>query len=274
MADSSRTGSATENRSLARGLNVLLALNEFNPATVTQVVGATGLAKATVIRLLQTLRSQGYIDQDKNSGGYKLLPKVRLLASSMLMSNTFSLAIKRYLSEFAQQVKWPSDFLMPEGSAMTLQVTSRNVAPITLKRFDQTRFPLLRSASGQAYLSVLPGAERQRTIATLSAAEGEGQPENLARHTEQQALVARQQGYATAYYNTPLDGICVFAMPVVVNDRPIGALAILLLHEAVTEHQLEDSLLPRLREAATEVGKLYMLHGGPAVGAETDPLLD
>jgi IclR family transcriptional regulator, mhp operon transcriptional activator len=263
---------AAENRSFVRGLSVLLAVNEHNPATVSQVVNVTGLAKATVIRLLQTLRNQGYIDVDQESGGYKPLPKVRLLASSMMMANTFSIAIKRYLNEFAQRVKWPADFLIPEGSAMSLQTTNRNEAPIGLKRFEQTRFPILTSASGLAYLEALPRAERQKVIATVAANEEGHRAAAVARHTEQQVLATRERGHGAAYYNAPLDGMCAIAVPVFANERPIGSLALLILHEAVTPEQLSDNLLPKLHQAAAEVGKLYVQHGGtvPAVLFEHD----
>ncbi|WP_166365642.1 helix-turn-helix domain-containing protein [Pseudomonas akapageensis] len=262
LNDTEDKGVAVENRSFIRGLNVLVAVNEHNPATVSQVVAATGLAKATAIRLLYTLRSQGYIAFDQDAGGYKPLPKVRLLASSMMMSNTFGIAIRQYLNDFSQQVKWPSDFLMPEGNAMVLQATNRNVAPIGLKRFEQTRFPMLSSASGMAYLASIAKGLRQELVMTISTAEDGNKAAATARLIEQRILDTQERGYGTAYYNTPLDGMCAIGVPVLVHEKTIGALTLLVLHDAVTPDQLDGTLLPKLRAAASEIGRLYVQHGG------------
>ncbi|MGE3159998.1 MAG: helix-turn-helix domain-containing protein, partial [Xanthobacteraceae bacterium] len=67
---------------LERGLSVLAAINEFAPASLSILVDATGLPKATVVRLLHTLREAGYVEHAENAG-YRLLPRVRNLFSSI-----------------------------------------------------------------------------------------------------------------------------------------------------------------------------------------------
>ncbi|MEH6473768.1 MAG: helix-turn-helix domain-containing protein, partial [Halopseudomonas sp.] len=194
-------------QSLVRGLNVLVAVNENTPATVTQIVAGTGLPKATVIRLLKTLKAEGYIDNDPEAGGYKPLPKVRLLASPMIAENSFAISARRFLNDFAQVVKWPADILMPEGASMVVQASNRDTAPIQIKRFEQARFAIFSSASGLAYLSAASPQNRQHLINAIVTLKGGGdeatqQAEEVFREIES----IRQRGYAVADYHAPIEG--------------------------------------------------------------------
>lgn len=244
-------------QSLVRGLNVLIAVNEKTPASVSHIVMATGIAKGTVIRLLKTLKNEGYIDFDKLSGGYKVLPKVRLLASPMLSDNDFSVSVQHYLNDFSQIVKWPTDVLMLEGAAMVIQASSRSTAPITLKRFDQVRFELFSSASGIAYLSGMEDVELNAFIHSINALDDS---ENKAANFEivqKRIQQSKQQGYALADYHAPIEGTRAIAIPLISQGKVFGALAMLHIREVVTDEVLVNLLLPNMKKAATEISKYY-----------------
>lgn len=244
-------------QSLVRGLNVLIAVNEKTPASVSHIVMATGIAKGTVIRLLKTLKNEGYIDFDKLSGGYKVLPKVRLLASPMLSDNNFSVSVQHYLNDFSQIVKWPTDVLMLEGAAMVIQASSRSTAPITLKRFDQVRFELFSSASGIAYLSGMEDVELNAFIHSINALDDS---ENKAANFEivqKRIQQSKQQGYALADYHAPIEGTRAIAIPLISQGKVFGALAMLHIREVVTDEVLVNLLLPNMKKAATEISKYY-----------------
>jgi len=244
-------------QSLVRGLNVLIAVNEKTPASVSHIVLATGIAKGTVIRLLKTLKNEGYIDFDKLSGGYKVLPKVRLLARPMLSDNNFSLTVQHFLNDFSQIVKWPTDVLMLEGSAMVIQASSRSTAPITLKRFDQVRFELFSSASGIAFLSGMD----EKALGAFMLSVTHSQDNDL--ELESLALVhkrieqAKLQGYALAEYHAPIEGTRAIAIPLISQGKVFGALAMLHLKDVVTDESLVNLLLPNLKRAANEISKFY-----------------
>ncbi len=250
-------------QSLVRGLNVLVAVNENTPATVTQLVSTTRLPKATVIRLLKTLKNEGYIDLDPVAGGYKPLPKVRLLASPMITENSFALSARNYLNDFSQVVKWPSDILMPEGSSMVVQASNRDTAPIFLKRFEQARFAILNSASGLAYLSAASAHKRQELINVAAGLNRSGaEATQLAEQTYQKIEACKQRGYAVADYHAPIEGTRAIAIPLMCNKEAFGALAMLFLKDAVSDEQLNNFLLPQLQEAANEIAGLYSQFGG------------
>lgn len=260
--ESTVKNTATGVQSLARGLKILVAVNEHTPATVTQIVSSTGLPKATVIRLLKTLKNEGYIDLDPQAGGYKSLPKVRLLASPMIMDNSFAVSTRQFLNDFSQLVKWPTDLLMPEGSAMVVQASNRDTAPIHIKRFEQGRFSLLQSASGVAYLSALDRQKCREIVSTITALQPNEEEANLlAKNAYTEIESCQQLGFAIADYHAPIEGTRAIAIPLMLNGEPFGALAMLIIRDAVSEEQLTTFLLPQLREAASHVAKLYNQDG-------------
>src|SRR5690606_40094845 len=70
----------TRRSSDLRGLQVLRALNEHNYTTVLQLSKATGLPRATIYRLLDTLIAAGYVAQGGTKDLYRLTIMVRALS--------------------------------------------------------------------------------------------------------------------------------------------------------------------------------------------------
>ena len=71
--ESQEDGAAGGVRSVQRALDILSLLTEERPSiTVREVVAATGLAKTTVIRLIQTLEQMGLLWATSN--GYMAGP--------------------------------------------------------------------------------------------------------------------------------------------------------------------------------------------------------
>ena len=70
-------------RSFARGLAVLSALNRHGGATALILARETGVPRATVYRLLQTLFDDGYIGRGTADDRFHLRLKVRGLAGGL-----------------------------------------------------------------------------------------------------------------------------------------------------------------------------------------------
>ena len=69
-------------RALARGLAVLEALNRQPGATVTEIAGATGLARTTAYRVLETLAAAGFAQRADDE-------RYHLLAGVLVISEVF-----------------------------------------------------------------------------------------------------------------------------------------------------------------------------------------
>ena len=262
-----------EVRSLVRGLDVLIVVNESPPATVSRIVAQTGLPKATVVRILNTLRARGYIAQNKSGGGYRPLPRVRRLASAMMVENPFLSEARRLLAEFGHVTKWPSDLLLAEPDAMLIVASNRDTAPLRLTRFEQRRFPMLDSAAGLAYLAALDPPERERIITSLAAMGGDAEDATArAGRTYTRVQAVRERGYALRDYQAPIDGTRAIAVAITSRGAPVGAIVLIVLRDAITDEQLEGSLVPALSDQAQRLGEQHELLADDVSGSPTIPV--
>ncbi len=246
--------------SFARGLSVLVALNENSPVTLAHLVEITGLPKATAVRILHTLRAQGYVELGDN--GYRPLPRVRLLSSALDRESAPTQFIQRLLNDFAQIVKWPAEFLLRDGASMAIEVSNRHVAPIGLKKFEYTRFPLLNSAAGIALLAWAVARDREEIIRTVATQSKRGSTDEAARSARAEIDVARKRHYAQHDYEAPIEGTRAISVPVLWKETPIGAVSLIFIRDAVTPEQLKTVLLPQLWRIATEIGQHFSMLGG------------
>jgi len=253
-----------EVRSLVRGLNLLAQVNKLAPASVSDLVRACGLPKATTIRLLSTLREAGYVRQDPATGHYEPLPAVLRLAAALKAEDSFVDIARRQLNEFGQQVNWPSELMMAESDAMVILASNRETSPIQLRLFEQRRFPVLRSAGGMAWLSAVADRERETAIERLCSLDttptpDTGSTQDLVAQTRERIARTRRAGYSRQLYETPVAGMQSIGVPVVAAHKSVGALVLLTLQSVVSVEQVEQQLLPALQEAALALGKDYAL---------------
>lgn len=97
-------GGAEFIESLDRGLRVLQAFGvERRPMTLSDIARTTNLPRATVRRILLTLRTSGFVSGDERL--FSLTPRVLLLASAYLTSNQISTVLQPLMDEVAAKAK-------------------------------------------------------------------------------------------------------------------------------------------------------------------------
>jgi IclR family mhp operon transcriptional activator len=250
------TGTPQTVHALERGLSLLAAINEFSPASLSVLVDATGLPKATIVRLLHTLRAGGYVERAENKG-YRLLPRVRDLFSSIDRESAPTLIIRRMLNDFAAVVKWPAEFMVREGATMIIEVSNRDSAPINLRRFEHVRFPLLHSASGIALLAWSKPRRREDIIRSALMQEKASERGDVAKATRRHIAEALARGYGVQDYNTPIEGTRAISVPVFSDDTAVAAMALIFLRDALPQSQVDTVLVPKLKEIANSIGLQY-----------------
>lgn len=255
-------GRAAGVRALARGLDLLVAINRHQPVSVTRLVALSNLPKATVIRLLATLRAAGYIRQQPQSGAYEVLPQARNLSSALLGENHFFNAVREQLNTFGVEVNWPSELLMAEADAMVVMATNRDTSPIHLRRFEQRRFPFLQSAAGLVFLAALGQEECRKMVDRQLEMRRQREAEPLPdREAIMRAVAAaRLHGFARYAYHTPMNGLQAVAVAVTSHQRPVGALVMIMLQSMVPDDLLQRQYLPAMRRCAAWLGEAYAVH--------------
>ncbi|CAO3432847.1 IclR family transcriptional regulator [Azospirillum endophyticum] len=242
---------------LVRGLRVLAVANEIQRPTVAELVRRSRLPKATVIRLVQTLVHEGYLEDSGEAEGYQVTAKVRNLSRALVERTPISQLVQPLLDELGARVKWPSEFFLAEGRSVVIEVSNRSAAPIKLNLFETRRFPMVASATGLAYLSALAPDEAANIVRDSVA---DGSVSGSVEATLDLVAAARDRGYASWEYPALAPGLRMVSIPVLVGGAAVGGLSLVHFRDLVPAGLLDGFLLPEMRAVASRIG--VVLDGG------------
>ncbi|QIE55038.1 helix-turn-helix domain-containing protein [Pikeienuella piscinae] len=253
---------------LLRGLEVLRCVSRMGLATVRALHEETGVDKATIVRMLETLIHAGYVRRDKDEGGYRVAGLVLELSLGFDRLRVAADLAAPVLARFRAEIGWPSDFALRDGDAMIVAETSREPGPMFLNRRPGFRAPILPTSIGRAYLASCPAEERAEIVARLRA-RPEGGPSDAAiaallRQVRRAGCAEMDEAYSQAEYAGLTSALAVPVMGG--NGRAHGALNVMYLRNAMSADRARRELPPRLRAAASELAAAFRDGGLPAGG--------
>lgn len=182
---------------LERGLAVLTVVNKLQRAKVADVRAQTGLDKATIVRMLETLIHAGYVVKDSKDSVYFPSARTMQLSCGFDLPQRIAESAGPVHAEFHRAVGWPSDLAIRDGDSMIMIHSSNEDGALQLNRPSGFRASMLMTCLGRAYLAYCNDSEQDRIIATL--AEIPGMDTELAREPSKlKSFLAkiRSQGYA------------------------------------------------------------------------------
>lgn len=241
---------------LARGLEILRVVNAEGQTTIRAIHRETGLDKATIVRMLETLEHEGYVMRDPDHPLYAPTGRTLLLSQGYDQLLWVGAVAEPILGEFRTLIGWPSDVAVCDRDAMVVVQTSRGPqGPLSFNRKPGFRASVLMTSLGRAYLAFCPQAEREQIIATLAAQPGAWndlarQPRKLTALLEE----VRTTGFAimdTAYGEKEFGGmVWAISVPVKGPDKVYAAINVMMLKNAVSPQEAEDKILEPLRKTA------------------------
>lgn len=248
-------------RSVDRAASLLLALGEAPAeAGVTELARRLALHKSTVSRLLGTLEKRGLVEQDAESGKYRLgMAVIRLGEQAERTLDLRGLAMPE-LQRLARATRETAGLVVLRGDqALTIaQADAPNMGAVS--DWSGKLAPSNATASGKVLLAALP----ERDIARMAR-------RGLRRHTDrtivdiepllEELSRVRRRGFATAVGELE-DGLNAVAAPV--HDRRGAVMAAVAIQGPairITARRLPE-LASQARSTATAIeGRL----GVPAV---------
>lgn len=253
-------GNYTSVRGLARGLQVLRALNamENGRATSQQLSEATGLHRTTVRRLLETLAEERFVRRSASDDSFRLTLDVRALSEGFTDDERIATVAPPIMGQLMQRVVWPSDLTTPDGDAMIIRETTHRFSPLSFHRaMVGRRLPMLLTAAGRVYFAMCPEAEREDILEVLRSGAGGEQQLKLARddaYVRNLVRQTRKDGFGSNHGDwAEQRKIGALAVAIGTGGRVLASLNVIYLEQAISPGEATRRFVPELQRAAAEM---------------------
>ncbi|KRW94494.1 helix-turn-helix domain-containing protein [Paracoccus sp. MKU1] len=243
-------------RALERGLEVLQAINEFDGLRAQEIARITGIPRATVYRLLETLEGQGFVTRGASDDAWRPTIRVHTLSSGFYDKAWIGQIAMPEMVRLGRRILWPVDLVTYGEYSMLIRESTHKISPFS---FDGgmvgQRIPMLQTAGGQAYLAFCPEPER---LSILDGMRRQDLPEFASAHDEIW-LAQMLQRTREAGYGIRIDGYrphtLSISVPVRLNGRVLCCLTVIWLKSALGFADFARQHTPALFEAANAIAR-------------------
>lgn len=241
-------------RGVSRTLQVLRALNEHNGERVATLSRITGLPRPSLYRILEALRSLGYVRRRADGETYELTIQVRTLSDGFSDEAWMREAALPVMQQLQQEILWPTDIATFFGDAMYLRETTRRQSPLTIDGAKVgLRLPMLKSATGKAYLTWCNQSEREMILENLRRSLlPEDAAAQDARFVRSLLAATRRNGYGEQSREI-FPKTAAIAVPLLLADRVVGCLNISFIASALEPKEAAARYLGPLKSAAKAI---------------------
>lgn len=245
-----------ESSSTLKALAVLEALvHAGRPATLTELMQATGLPKPTLHRTLALFEDGGYVQREPAGRGYAVGSRLASLGLAILTNDSVATLRHAILRQLVADIGETCNLAMlRRGEVVYLDRVEADWA-LRLHLPVGSTIPVHCSASGKLLIASLPAEQRAALLASMP----------LARFTERtltdRNLMEKEldripaAGYALDNEEY-VAGVACVAVPVRVNGEAVAAVAV---HAATARLPLQMAieLVPRLGDAAQRIAATF-----------------
>jgi DNA-binding IclR family transcriptional regulator len=256
-SDRTRPETAAENSSTLKAFAVLECLVERGkPATLAELMLATGMPKASLYRTLSLFEDARLVIRESGGRAYAPGPRLASFGLEILRHDSVAGVRRAILRRLVDDVGETCNLAMLTKGELTYIDRVEASWPLRLHLPIGAGLPIHCSASGKLLLALKPAAERAQLVDALT----------LTRYTERticdrQLLAAEldriaANGYALDNEEYVLGVACV-AVPVHASDGEV--IAAVAVHAATARLPLARAIefVPRLNQAASTIARTF-----------------
>ncbi len=245
-------------RAIIRGLQVLRVISEDGPLAALDIGKRVALPQPTIVRILETLISAGYIYRLERSALYGVTARTLTLSKGFAATSRLVQLATPIIEELRTEIGWPSNLATYEQGQMSIAYTNRSEHGMSISSRLGARIPVLVTGVGVAYLAHLPADELERVLSQLRTSDSrwdtnprmlEGLDERL-EEVRRNGYALAEQAYLDEIYHSRIWAV---AVPVVVDGRVTACLSSLILSSAGPQSRLMGKVLPPLKRAAQAI---------------------
>lgn len=253
-------------RALARGIEVLQLIQAAGGMSLGDIHRETGLAKATLLRILLTFQEEGLIWQRIIDKAY--LPSYSLQQRARHLDDVSHLVevSSPILADLTSRIDWPSILAVARLDYMEVIETNSPKSYFHHIPLGPVGFQInmLMSATGKAYLAHCPETERAAILARLRHSQrlGNAGARNIA-WVEKVLSETRVLGYGIrdprfgGDFDAPRrqrdDGRDSIAVPIMFGERVFGCINLTWIQKVISRKQIVDAHLPALLDASRTI---------------------
>lgn len=254
------TNQYKEVRGLVRGLEVLKALNHVpgGIGSTSELARACGLDRTTTKRMLETLRTMGFVRQGERDGQYYLTFEVKRLSEGFEDETWVAQVATPMMQASVREFRWPCDLGTAEAGFIVVRESTHRWSALSQHRaMIGERIPMLLSAIGRAYLSACDDVEREGLLELLRRRDDlSGERARNKAYVNRVLRETLQRGYATNEGEWSREAaFAAVAVPVLAGERVLAALNLIFPRAAVSEDDLQQRFVPALKRLAASIGK-------------------
>lgn len=173
------TGSRERNRSLERGIAILRAFRQgVSELGNADIADRTGLPKATVSRLTQTLVGAGLLERVVERRVYRLAPGILSIAHAMGLASPIHSAIAPLMRTEATRRRVNVGLAAADGDAMVYLESFRYSPQSSFRTVvSGQRIPIELTSLGRSYLWARPASARARELAQIAERRARSWPQ-------------------------------------------------------------------------------------------------
>lgn len=240
---------------LSRGLELLRCFSPEQPLLGNrELADRTGLSKPTVSRFTYTLSQLGYLQQDRDTGRYRLGNAVLTIAYPLLANIPLRQIVRSPMRRLADKIGGSVSLGMRDRLDIVYVETARSRSPQAQRWSDiGMSHPIIATANGRAYLAGCYPAEREMLLNEIRIKSPEAW-----QTFGQRAMVALDEwqrlGFCYSYGEYRAD-VCTVGVPYRHDAR--GELFVfncVLGSHVVKKGALENEIGPQLVAMVASVG--------------------
>ena len=252
-----RPGRSPLNRSLERGIAVLRA---FRPGTELlgngDIAERTGLPRASISRLTQTLVEAGFLEHDSGERAYRLAAPVLTLGHAMRSGSSVLRVATPPMAALARRLRINVGLAVRDGDEMVyLESVRFNPKGRERSVVSGHRVPIALTALGRAWLAVATADERVALMAQWRTRR-RSRWRRLEADIAAAAHSVAEKGYCVASWQPQ---VVALATPLVLPRRPVHALNVSVTTDksaAAVVRQLERPLLTLAADLRDSIAEL------------------
>jgi DNA-binding IclR family transcriptional regulator len=153
---------------LEKGLAIVQFAAERGEVTAGELTAAFGLSRSATYRLLDRLRTGGYLQESMTPGGFRLGPRMVVIGLAALNQMDLMHVAPPLLGPLAQAAGETVNLAVPQGDEMVYVYQHDGPGSVKVTARLGTRRPMNCTSLGKAFLAFLPRAEREERLAALT----------------------------------------------------------------------------------------------------------